>query len=85
MFDVPCLIFDVRYPMSNVQHLMSDVQHVRRPMFDVPCLMSNVHCPMSHILGCPKMTLLLKCQAPWAFSGAKILVILEIGHKIEID
>ena len=36
-------------------------------------------------LGCPKMTQLLKCQAPWAFSGAKILVILEIGHEIEID
>ena len=50
MFDVPCLIFDVRYPMSNVQHLMSDVQHVRRPMSDVPCLTSNVHCPMSHVL-----------------------------------
>ena len=31
------------------------------------------------------MTQLLKCQAPWAFSGAKILVILKIGHKIEID
>ena len=36
-------------------------------------------------LGCPKMTQLLKCQAPRAFSGAKILVILKIGHKIEID
>ena len=36
-------------------------------------------------LGCPKMTQLLKCQAPWAFSGAKILVILKTGHKIEID
>ena len=31
------------------------------------------------------MTQLLKCQAPWAFSGAKNLVILKIGHKIEID
>ena len=36
-------------------------------------------------LGCPKMTQLLKCYAPSEFSGAKILVILEIGHKIEID
>jgi hypothetical protein len=31
------------------------------------------------------MTQVLKCQAPRAFSGAKILVILEIGHEIEID
>ena len=31
------------------------------------------------------MTQLLKCEAPQAISGAKILVILEIGHKIEID
>ena len=36
-------------------------------------------------VGRPKMTQLLKSQAPWPFSGAKILVILEIGHKIEID
>ena len=31
------------------------------------------------------MTQLLKCLAPQAFSGAKILVILKIVHKIEID
>ena len=31
------------------------------------------------------MTQVLKCQAPRAFSGAKILVILENGLKIEID
>ena len=35
-------------------------------------------------IGCPKMTQHWKCSGIWADSGAKILVILEIGHKIEI-
>ena len=36
-------------------------------------------------LGCPKMTQHWKCLGIRADSGAKILVILEIGHRIEID
>ena len=36
-------------------------------------------------LGCPKMTQHWKCSSIQADSGAKILVILEIGHEIEID
>ena len=36
------------------------------------------------ILGCPKMTQHWKCLGIRADSGAKILVILEIGQKIEI-
>ena len=34
-------------------------------------------------LGCPKMTKVLKCYAPYAFSGAKFQVILENGHEID--
>ena len=36
-------------------------------------------------LGCPKMTQHWKCSGIRADSGEKIFVILEIGHKIEID
>ena len=35
-------------------------------------------------VGCPKMTQLLKCLAPRADSGAKILVLMEIDQKNEI-
>ena len=36
-------------------------------------------------LGCPKMTQLLKCLAPRADSGAKILVFMEIRQKDQIE
>ena len=35
-------------------------------------------------LGCPKMTKVLKCYAPYAFSGAKFQVFLENGHEIDV-
>ena len=35
-------------------------------------------------LGCPRMTQLLKCYAPDAFSGAKFQVFLENGHEIDV-
>ena len=35
-------------------------------------------------LGCPKMTQLLKCYAPYAFSGAKFQVFLENGREIDV-
>ena len=33
------------------------------------------------ILGCPKMTQVLKCYAPEAFSGAKFQVLMENSNK----
>ena len=42
---------------------------------------TNMYVP----LGCPKMTQLLKWLAPRADSGAKILVLMEIGQKNQID
>ena len=40
----------------------------------------------SHLcqVGCPRMTQLLKCYAPDAFSGAKFQVFLENGHEIDV-
>ena len=35
-------------------------------------------------VGCPRMTQLLKCYAPDAFSGAKFQVFLENGHEIDV-
>ena len=35
-------------------------------------------------IGCPRMTQLLKCYAPDAFSGAKFQVFLENGHEIDV-
>ena len=35
-------------------------------------------------VGCPKMTQLLKCCAPDAFSGAKFQVFLENGHENDV-
>ena len=35
-------------------------------------------------LGCPKMQQVLKCYAPYAFSGAKFQVFLENGHEIDV-
>ena len=32
-------------------------------------------------LGCPKMTQVLKCCAPEAFSGAKLQVLMENSNK----
>ena len=33
------------------------------------------------LLGCPKMTQVLKCYAPEAFSGAKFQVLMENSNK----
>ena len=37
-----------------------------------------------NLVDCPKMTQLLKCYAPYAFSGAKFQVFLENGHEIDV-
>ena len=37
------------------------------------------------ILGRPRITPSVKCLAPDAFSGAKLQVLMENGHKNEID
>ena len=39
---------------------------------------------IARLLGCPRMTQLLKCYAPDAFSGAKFQVFLENGHEIDV-
>ena len=36
------------------------------------------------MIGCPRMTQLLKCYAPDAFSGAKFQAFLENGHEIDV-
>ena len=38
-----------------------------------------------NLLGCPKMTQHWKCSGIRADSGAKILVLMEIGQKNQID
>ena len=41
-------------------------------------------CTSLGILGCPKMTKVLKCYTPYAFPGAKFQVLLENGHEIDV-
>ena len=52
--------------------------------FDEMCAKCACNLFSYHTLGCPRMTQLLKCYAPDAFSGAKFQVFLENGHEIDV-